>query len=40
MVIAFANNQTRFKFTLSISGGTTAEVGAVTFDLHVLLDHT
>ena len=30
----------RFKFTLSLSGGTTAEVGAVTFDLHVLLDHT
>jgi hypothetical protein len=29
----------RFKFLLSISGGTTIEVGAVTFDLHSTLDH-
>jgi hypothetical protein len=29
----------RIKFNLSLSSGTGAEVGAVTFDLHVLLDH-
>jgi len=29
----------RFKYTLTVAGGSTGDVGAVCFDLHVYLDH-
>ena len=29
----------RFKFSLAVSGGSTGDVGAACFDLHVNLDH-